>query len=145
MFSPSDSAEIEMNALREEIRQLRQYQAAAQELAQQREQHAQSQRRFRTVFENSPLGQKIIAPDLTIRQANAALADMLGVGSAGALVGRRILDFAHPHHRYDWELLQERLWGTRRQASRSKPAWCAPTAPRFGVGSLRFCSKMKPA
>ena len=33
--------------------------------------YEQSQIRFRTVFENSPLGQKIITPDLTIRQANA--------------------------------------------------------------------------
>jgi two-component system sensor histidine kinase VicK len=71
---------------------------------------AQSQVRFRTVFENSPLGQKIIAPDLTIRQANLALVAMLGCTHAGQVEGRRILDFAHPQYRADWHHLQQQLW-----------------------------------
>jgi two-component system sensor histidine kinase VicK len=66
--------------------------------------------RFRTVFENSPLGQKIIAPDLTIRQANPALVTMLGLPHAKHVEGHRILDFAHPHYRADWHHLQEQLW-----------------------------------
>jgi two-component system sensor histidine kinase VicK len=53
--------------------------------------YEQSQVRFRTVFQNSPLGHKIIAPDLTIRQANPALVAMLGCTHADQVEGRRIL------------------------------------------------------
>jgi two-component system sensor histidine kinase VicK len=72
--------------------------------------YEQSQVRFRTVFENAPLGQKIITRDLTIRQANPAMAQMLGCASAEELVGRKILEFSHPDHRADWQELQKRLW-----------------------------------
>ncbi|SHK82076.1 PAS domain S-box-containing protein [Hymenobacter psychrotolerans DSM 18569] len=92
--------EAENRALHEEIVRLKEH-AAAQ---------AQKQRRFRAVFENSPLGQKIITPDLAIRQANQALATMLGFESSQELVGRRIMEFAHPDHEPDWEKLQESLW-----------------------------------
>ncbi|WP_348533732.1 PAS domain-containing sensor histidine kinase [Hymenobacter nitidus] len=66
--------------------------------------------RFRTVFENAPLGQKIITSDLTIRQANQAVVDMLGCASVEDLVGHKIMEFAHPDHRADWQDLQTRLW-----------------------------------
>lgn len=78
--------------------------------------YEQSQVRFRTVFENAPLGQKIITPDLTIRQANPAVAQMLGCASVEDLVGRKILDFSHPDHRADWQELQERLWKHKMRA-----------------------------
>jgi two-component system sensor histidine kinase VicK len=70
-----------------------------------------SQDRFRTVFENSPLGQKIIDPDLVIRQANPAVIAMLGLMHPDELVGHHILEFVHPHYRADWHELQKRLWG----------------------------------
>ncbi|MCC2546565.1 PAS domain-containing sensor histidine kinase [Hymenobacter sp. BT175] len=73
----------------------------------------QSQARFRTVFENSPLGQKIIDPTLMMRQVNQALASMLGFDTPAGLVGRRILEFAHPDHVADWDKLQKRLWSHR--------------------------------
>ncbi|TYZ07861.1 PAS domain S-box protein [Hymenobacter lutimineralis] len=93
--------EAELQRLRAENERLRAAPNAAYE---------QSQVRFRTVFENTPLGQKIIDPDLNILQANQALADMLGFARAQELVGKRILDFAHPDHRVDWEKLQTSLW-----------------------------------
>jgi two-component system sensor histidine kinase VicK len=99
----AQALEAEILSLREEIKQLTQQKQDARP-------SEQSQERFRTVFENSPLGQKIIDPDLTICQANQALADMLGFSNAQELVGRRILEFAHPDHRADWNRLQERLW-----------------------------------
>ena len=108
--SEGRSLETELHALRAEIKQLRAERlelAAHQVLA---DHYQQSQTRFRTVFENSPLGHKIIASDLTIQQANPALTAMLGLCSPAELVGRHILEFAHPHYRYDWQLLQERLW-----------------------------------
>jgi two-component system sensor histidine kinase VicK len=72
--------------------------------------YEQSQARFRAVFENSPLGQKIITSDLTIRQVNPATLQMLGFAQAEQLVGHKILEFAHPDHRADWHELQKRLW-----------------------------------
>ncbi|WP_426061247.1 PAS domain-containing sensor histidine kinase [Hymenobacter sp. B1770] len=74
------------------------------------ERYQQSQERFRTVFENAPLGQKIITPDLVIRQANPAVVQMLGCASVKDLVGRKIMEFSHPDHRADWQDLQRRLW-----------------------------------
>ncbi|WP_022826299.1 PAS domain-containing sensor histidine kinase [Hymenobacter norwichensis] len=96
-------------ALREENELLRQGQSTTTTDPQQ-DTYAQSQVRFRTVFENSPLGQKIIDPDLTIRQVNQAVVNMLGYSRPEQLVGRTILEFSHPNHRADWQELQQRLW-----------------------------------
>jgi two-component system sensor histidine kinase VicK len=104
------SLQVELQALRAEIEWLhaeRVEKSAHQALT---DRYQQSQVRFRTVFENSPLGHKIIDDDLIIRQANPALAQMLGLSSPGELEGRRILEFAHSHHRADWHELQVRLW-----------------------------------
>lgn len=70
----------------------------------------QSQLRFRTVFDHSPLGHKIIGPDLLIRQANAASASLLGLESPLELLGHTMLEFAHPEFRAEWARLQEALW-----------------------------------
>jgi two-component system sensor histidine kinase VicK len=56
------AATPQVEALEQESRQLLAQQAAAAA-----QQHEQSQARFRTVFENSPLGQKIITPAPVIR------------------------------------------------------------------------------
>ncbi|TGE29891.1 PAS domain-containing sensor histidine kinase [Hymenobacter metallicola] len=108
----TSSLEQENQVLREEIRLLRQGKKATARRRVQQEQYAQSQERFRTVFENSPLGQKIITPDLTIRQVNQAMADMLGYATE-ELIGHKILEFAHPDHRPDWHELQTKLWEHR--------------------------------
>jgi two-component system sensor histidine kinase VicK len=78
--------------------------------SQPHDRYEQSQVRFRTVFENAPLGQKIITPDLTICQVNPAMLAMLGFTRAEELVGHKIIEFAHPDHRADWQELQQRLW-----------------------------------
>lgn len=75
----------------------------------ERERYRLSQVRFRTVFEHSPLGHKIIAADLTIRQANAAVAALLGLASPLDLLGHTILEFAHPDYVADWARLQVAL------------------------------------
>jgi two-component system sensor histidine kinase VicK len=106
----ANSLAAENQALRAHIRRLEEQQAASATQQPQAAGTAVSQERFRTVFENSPLGHKIIDADLIIRQANLALVAMLGLSSPAELVGRRIMEFAHPHHRYDWQQLQERLW-----------------------------------
>ncbi|QNH60990.1 PAS domain-containing sensor histidine kinase [Hymenobacter sediminicola] len=116
--------EAENRALREEVAQLKEQPAA---------ERAQKQERFRTVFENSPLGQKIITPDLVIRQANQALATMLGFESGKDLVGRRILEFAHPDHIADWQKLQERLWAHK------EPSFTLETCLVHQNGSSFWC------
>ncbi|GAA4383211.1 PAS domain-containing sensor histidine kinase [Hymenobacter koreensis] len=108
---PAPSTPVpEQNALEAELQTLRAENARLKAAPPAPAATEQSQLRFRTVFENSPLGQKIIDPDLTIRQANRALALMLGLGQPEELVGRRIMEFAHPAHLADWTNLQERLW-----------------------------------
>jgi two-component system sensor histidine kinase VicK len=101
------------------------------------------QARFRTVFENAPFGQKIITPDLTIRQANKAVVGMLGCAGEKDLVGHKIREFAHPDHQADWAFLQERLWAhqlpsftleTRLVRCDGTSFWCQVTSIRFPDG-----------
>jgi two-component system sensor histidine kinase VicK len=139
-FTERPATEQEVQALQEENRQLLAHQAMAdvQQLAQQR--HEQNQVRFRTVFENSPLGQKIITPDLTIRQVNAAVVAMLGYTTPDELIGRQILDFTHPQFRADWHHLQAQLWEhklpyfaleTCLLRADGSPFWCRVTSVLF--------------
>ena len=95
--------------------------------------YEQSQARFRTVFENSPLGQKIITPDLTIHQVNQAVVDMLGFHRPEELIGRRIIEFAHADHRADWHELQKRLW------EHKLPAFTLETCMVRADGSSFWC------
>lgn len=107
------SLRAENEALREQIKQLQADRKTKAAKKEKDDKYEQSQVRFRTVFENSPLGQKIITPDLLIRQANPALAAMLGLTRPDEVEGRGILEFAHPHYRADWDHLHERLWQHR--------------------------------
>ena len=72
--------------------------------------YERSQARFRTVFENSPMGQKITDPNLCIRQANPALAAMLGLKRSKQVVGRKIIKFVHPDFVQDWKLYGPGGW-----------------------------------
>ncbi|MDB5234392.1 MAG: hypothetical protein JWR44_1385 [Hymenobacter sp.] len=100
----------QVKSLQQKNTRLRQQKVAADEQKAKDQRYERSQARFRTVFENSPLGQKIIDPDLCIRQANQALATLLGLKGPKQVVGRKIIDFAHPDFVKDWEQLQQQLW-----------------------------------
>ena len=141
---PPDLLEAENLALRAELSQLRAAQAAKAAHQALADDYEQSQVRFRTVFENSPLGHKIIGPDLVIRQVNPALVAMLGCAGPAEVVGRRILDFTHPAHRQDWHLLQDRLWThrtrsfvleTRLVRCDGSAFWCQVTSVQFRDGA----------
>ena len=136
--------EAQNAALREEIRQLRASQAVAQAQQARCDEDEQRQARFRTVFENSPFGQKIITPDLIIRQANQAVVQMLGCAHQNEVVGRKILEFAHPDHQADWHFLQQRLWNhklpyftleTCLVRGDGSSFWCQVTSIRFPDGN----------
>ncbi|HEX8659290.1 MAG TPA: PAS domain S-box protein, partial [Hymenobacter sp.] len=135
--------EAQIEALREENRQLRAGRVVAQVQQAESDEAELRQVRFRTVFENSPFGQKIITPDLVIRQANRAVVEMLGCASEKDLVGHTIIDFAHPDHRADWTFLQERLWAhklphftleTCLVRADGSSFWCQVTSIRFPDG-----------
>jgi two-component system sensor histidine kinase VicK len=134
------SLELELRSVRAELEQLRAKhldEAAQQALANH---YHESQVRFRTVFDNSPFGQKIIAPDLVIRQANPAVLALLGCTHLEEVVGHQIMEFAHPDHQADWRFLQQRLWHhqlpsftleTRLLRTDGSSFWCQVTSMRF--------------
>jgi two-component system sensor histidine kinase VicK len=137
------SLELELRAVRAELEGLRAErleQAAHQVLA---DRYHDSQVRFRTVFDNSPIGQKIIAADLVIRQVNPALLALLGCTRLEDVVGHQIMEFAHPDHQEDWRFLQQRLWHhqlpsftleTRLLRADGSSFWCQVTSMRFPDG-----------
>jgi two-component system sensor histidine kinase VicK len=137
------SLEEQIEALREENQQLRAGLAVAEAQQADSAEDELRQARFRTVFENSPFGQKIIAPDLTIRQANRAVVEMLGCAGEEDLVGHKIIEFAHPNHRADWTFLQRRLWAHKLPHFTLETClvrcdgslfWCQVTSIRFPDG-----------
>jgi PAS domain S-box-containing protein len=65
---------------------------------------------FKTIFESSRLGNKIINKDLTIVEANMALIKLLGFSAKSEFVGKKITDYSPDNRRSDWVILQEKLW-----------------------------------
>ena len=142
-LTESPSLEVQIAALREENRLLRAGQAVARAQQVESDEAQQRQARFRTVFDNSPFGQKIITPDLVIQQANRAAVEMLSCTHPDDLVGHRILEFVHPDHYADWHFLQERLWThklphfileTCLMRADGSSFWCQVTSIRFPDG-----------
>jgi PAS domain-containing protein len=69
---------IKNQALRAELQHLRQDRTTVADYQALVDRYEQTQVRFRTVFEHSLLGQKIIDSELTICQTNPAIVAMLG-------------------------------------------------------------------
>lgn len=69
-----------------------------------------SETRFKTIFELSPVGNKIIDSQLNILQANMAMVKLLGYQHKEEIVGTQILDFTPPEFHKDWQILQQQLW-----------------------------------
>jgi len=68
------------------------------------------QTRFRTIFEHSPVGNKIIDSSLKILQVNMAMVRLLGFSNKEEIEGTKILDFTPEEYQKDWKKLQEQLW-----------------------------------
>ncbi|KUG09035.1 hypothetical protein ASU33_19620 [Solirubrum puertoriconensis] len=88
------------------------------------------------MFENSPLGHKTIAPDLSICQANNALARMLGLSNPAELASRCFLEGDPAHHRYEWNVLEERVWFHKTLSSTLGNCLVRPDGPPSGAGLL---------
>jgi len=71
-----------------------------------------SESKFRTIFEQSTFGNKIIDSDLRIIKVNCALTQLLGY-SAEELQGTLITAIAHPEYVNDWKELQAKLWADK--------------------------------
>lgn len=67
---------------------------------------------FKTIFEQSTLGNKIINKDLKIIKVNEALIQLLGY-SEDELLGNKITSFAHPDFVEDWKAVQQSLWALK--------------------------------
>ncbi|RNI31180.1 PAS domain-containing sensor histidine kinase [Rufibacter latericius] len=135
--------EAENQLLRTQISQLQeeksayQLQREAENALTQR--YEESQSRFKSIFYQSKLANKIIAPDLRVIQINEALQKMLGY-SEEEIIGTRITEYAHPDFISHWRELQENLW-TRQIPSfqietclvrkDGTPFWCQVTSILF--------------
>ena len=67
-------------------------------------------KRFRTIFDNSRLANKIISPDLKILQVNLAMIRLLGYDTKEDILGTRILDYSPPEFHEHWRQLEKILW-----------------------------------
>lgn len=95
--------------------------------------YQESQVRFRTVFEASRLGNKIIDSGLRILQVNPAMVTLLGFDKKEDLIGAVILDFAPAECHEDWKFLQEKLW------QRASPSFSLETCLHQKDGTKIWC------
>lgn len=98
--------EEENKALHEELKLLRLERKKQSAIEKSYE---ESQERFKTIFERSKFGNKIINSDLQIIQVNNALQVMLGY-SEKELIGTKVTDYSHPDYVKHWEELRVELW-----------------------------------
>ena len=84
--------------------------AYVEEIKALEEQHIQSQVRFKTIFEQSQLGNKILGSDLSILEVNDAFISLLGYSDKKDLINRKVIEFAHPDFIKHWQELQRKLW-----------------------------------
>jgi PAS domain S-box-containing protein len=123
----------EIQYLKEEIEHLKADKKSLGFDHQQQTAYQQTQVRFRTVFENSRLGNKIITSDLKILQVNRALVAMLGYDRKEDIIGTRIMDYVPEGYQEHWKLLQSKLWHTK------MPSFSLETCLRRKDGSTFWC------
>ncbi|MFW0718657.1 PAS domain-containing sensor histidine kinase [Pedobacter sp. N23S346] len=75
------------------------------------EEYRSSQKRFKTIFDESVIGNKIIDDTLKIIKINGALLNMLGY-EEHEMLGKQITAFSHPDYREHWKDLQHSIWTT---------------------------------
>ena len=70
---------------------------------------ARSEARLRAVFETTPECIKLVAPDGTLLQINAAGLRMIEAASPAEVEGRCVLDLVAPEHRASWQAMHDRV------------------------------------
>lgn len=84
---------------------------AQQEKDRMENEYRSSQQRFRTIFDESVIGKKIINDQLKIIKVNKSLLKMLGYKEK-EMIGRQITEFSHPDYKAEWKRLQHSIWTT---------------------------------
>jgi PAS domain S-box-containing protein len=123
----------ENDGLKLEIQELKVDQNSVRISHQEQADYQESQIRFRTIFETSKLGNKVISSDLKILQVNAAMIALLGYDKKDDLIGTRILDYAPEEFHQHWKVLQKKLWET------NMPSFTLETCLRKKDGSIIWC------
>jgi PAS domain S-box-containing protein len=111
--------ELSFQRLKEEISRLKVEVAELEILQKEKDRLEQeynnSQRNFKTVFEQSSLGHKFIDSDLKIIKVNKALVEMLGY-SVKELTGSLITALVEPEFAESWKKLQRELWTNKKSS-----------------------------
>lgn len=124
---------LENQSLRDEIILLKSSRAFAQVQKDKQQTYKETQDRFRTIFEDSRLGNKIISPGLQILQINMAMVKLLGCENKSEILGKKILDFSPPECHKDWQFLQNKLW------KKASPSFSLETCLRKKDGTVVWC------
>ena len=124
---------LENQSLKHEIISLKSSGAFAQVEKDEQQTYQDTQDRFRTVFENSRLGNKIISPSLQILQVNMAMVHLLGCETKAEILGKKIIDFSPADFHKDWQFLQEKLW------QHTSPSFSLETCLRRKDGLTVWC------
>lgn len=128
-----DALTKETDSLKKEIQELKSDRNSVRISHQEQEDYQESQIRFRTIFETSKLGNKVISSDLKILQINPAMVSLLGYEHKEDIIGTRILDYAPEEFHAHWILLQKKLWET------NMPSFTLETCLRKKNGSIIWC------
>ncbi|WP_256011647.1 sensor histidine kinase [Desertivirga xinjiangensis] len=97
-----DQISASYNALQNELK----------EVKQEAQRFHESDERFKTIFEQSSVANKIINADLEILEINQAVVDLLGYRKE-EIIGSRIRDFSRADFNERWQRLQTELWEKR--------------------------------
>jgi PAS domain S-box-containing protein len=110
MKNSIESLNLEIKGLKEEVKRLNKVINQQNADTQANLEHQETQIKFRTVFETSRLGKKILNSDLEILYVNEAMVSLLGYDSKEDIIGSSILEYATDDKKEDWKVLQEKLW-----------------------------------
>jgi PAS domain S-box-containing protein len=129
-----ETLQKEIETLKKEIEELRSDEKRVRLGHEKAAAYQESQIRFRTIFENSRLGNKIIGRDLKILQLNAAMLELLGYDRKEEIIGTPILNYSPPEFHLDWRALQTKLWDL------STPSFNLETCLKKKDGTVVWCS-----
>lgn len=107
--------ENKVEELSREITHLRSQIAVQHKTEELQQAYIESQLRFKTIFQKSTMGNKIINADLKIIKVNQALVKLLGY-KKNELIGSKITDFSHPDFVKHWKELQHELWSKKKSS-----------------------------
>lgn len=128
-----ESLRKEIEVLKKEVQELKWDRNSLRISHEEQGDYLESENRFRTIFETSKLGNKVISSDLKIRQINPAMLALLGYDNKDDIIGTRISEYAPEEFHEHWKLLQKKLWET------NMPSFTLETCLRKKDGSIIWC------